>query len=180
VTGEFCLQQYTVASSDGEFIANVTREERNRLIGCTEQGTAPRYGAPDRLFPDGVPEYNQCLIRQAKSSRLLYFAIVDQSIIRAELRRHISQRVPAAEDSYTWSKTVFADPLGKSGWYFELNERRSFGYPTTVASANEHYERTFGAKPSIDEHKALIIPFPIPPVIEAPEVPSNPLPPAAA
>jgi hypothetical protein len=167
------MQQYTIVSDDGEFIATCSREERNRLIGCTEDGTAPRYGAPDRLFPDGVPEYNQRLIRQAsyKSSRLLYFAIVDPSIILAELRRHISQRVPAAEDSYTWSKAVFADPLGKSGWYFELNERRSFGYPTTEASATERYHRLFGANRSIDEHKATVIPFPIPP---------SDLPPAAA
>lgn len=127
---------YTVCSTDGEFIAVVSKEQRNRLIGCTDEGHAPRRDSA------GNPIYGTRLIQAHKKRNNLYYALVDAAVIRAELKREISSTMPIAEDNRTVRRADFATDT-KSGWYYELHLPHCFAYATTDASAKEHSARHF-------------------------------------
>lgn len=118
------LKTYTVCTRDGEFIATVSREERNRLRGCNEDGRAPRYDH------EGYPVYNEPLVEAHRKLSRLYFALVDASIIRAELRRELSNRIPIAEDNRTVREVEYSNENG-AGRYFEHNQYRSSLFPVS-------------------------------------------------
>ena len=97
-------------------------------MGRNEDGTAPRYGDPEPpLYPNGAPIYNQRLVRLWKKNEMVYLAIVDPSVIQAELRRDITSRPPVAEDNTTVRRETFTNTKG-SGWFYEHHNRRSFAY----------------------------------------------------
>ena len=114
----------------------MTREQRNRLKGCTPDGRAPRYGS------NGEPVFDQKLIEVHPKRDDIYFATVDSSIIKAELNREISAVCPIAEDNRTVRREIFSNPKG-AGWYYELHEPHSFVYPTTAKSAQDRIDRHF-------------------------------------
>jgi hypothetical protein len=130
------LKTYTVCSTDGEFIAVVTREQRNRLIGCTEDGLAPRHDS------HGDPVFGAKLIQVHKKRDALYFALVDAAVIRAELQRDIASAFPMAEDNQTCRREAYANEKG-AGWYYELHLPHSFAFLTTAASMKEQQDRHF-------------------------------------
>ena len=127
---------YTVCTQDGELIALVTREQRNRLKGCTPEGKAPRYGS------HGEPVFDQKLIEVHARRDDVYFALVDASVIKAELNREISASCPVAEDNRTVRRVEFSNEVG-SGRYFEPHEAHCFAYPTTRNCLQDQIDRYF-------------------------------------
>jgi hypothetical protein len=128
------LKSYTVVTTEGEFIAVITREQRNRLVGCTDEGRAPRKDS------NGNGVYNPRLITVHKKRDSLYYALVAPSVIRAEINREISTAAPVAEDNQTYRKDFYSTDK-KSGWYWELHETHCFAFPTTESSARERSAR---------------------------------------
>jgi hypothetical protein len=69
----------------------------------TGDGRALSYGAPSRLFPDGEPVLGPRLIVPHKKEDYTFLVAVGvhPSLVRAELRRKMTNRLPIAEDNRT-------------------------------------------------------------------------------
>jgi hypothetical protein len=114
----------------------------------TDEGRALNYGAPSRLFPDGEPVLGARLIyphRQIANGWVVA-AGVDICLIRAELRRHLTNRLPIAMDNRTVAREPFSNEKG-SGFSFEPKFRICFGYLTTSKCAKERSNRQMGGIP---------------------------------
>jgi hypothetical protein len=124
---------------------HVSKQEINRLSGMTDEGRALSYGAPSRLFPDGEPVLGARLIRPHGRifNGWVVAAGVDPSVVRAELRRKMTNRLPIAEDNRTVAREPFSNEKG-SGFSFEPKFRVCFGYLTTPKCAKERNDRQMG------------------------------------
>jgi hypothetical protein len=134
------MKTYVVLDLDLKPIAVISREERNRLKGLTAEGYALKHYSPTVEYPDGELIFGPKLIRPHLKRDGVYVALVDPSIIRAELGRQIRPIFPVAEDNQTVRRVDFSNDKG-SGQFFELIERRCFSYRTTEASACERFVR---------------------------------------
>jgi hypothetical protein len=137
---------YSILTRDRELISDrVSIDEINRLCGMTGDGRALSYGAPSRLFPDGEPILGpRLIVPHKKQGRTFLVAVgVHPSLVRAELRRKMTNRLPIAEDNRTVVREPFSNEKG-SGFSFEPKFRVCFGYLTTPKCAKERSHRQMG------------------------------------
>jgi hypothetical protein len=114
---------YIVVTQDQQLLSSrVSEQELFRLRGMTEEGRPPRFGEKTYLFPEGVPEYNQVLVRRHKRKDIWVVAAgVDPGLVIAELRRTIARQVPSSEVNQTIERARYATET-RAGRYFWHHE----------------------------------------------------------
>lgn len=115
---------YTVCTIDGELIADrVSKEQILRLKGCNPDG----YLIPGRVS----------LVVKHKRKDSVYFALVPQAVIVADLQRDIQPNMPVTQANYTFTRVEYVAKNGNAGWYYQHNNGTCFYFKTYDRSANE-------------------------------------------
>lgn len=121
---------YTIRSQDGSVVIAqaVSKEQLLWLRGLDAAGyrRQTRFGEPVAA-----------MIRVSRRSDEVWLALVEESIIKAEIRREIRDTIPVAAANRTLGRVEYVDRNGRSGWYFEHRNKRAYSYLTTQASASE-------------------------------------------